>query len=257
VLVPAAVAPLRDRAGEAALFLDYDGTLAPIVDDPAGARPVPGVPELLVRLGSRLRVVAVVSGRSVAYLEHALGRPAGVHFAGLYGMEEIDVDGRLHRDAAAEQWRGTVGEVTAELLRDAPAGVEVEPKGLSVTVHWRRAPALAAEEAQKAVAAIAARTGLVAQPGRMAFELRPPVDADKGTVVARLGAGRPVVGCFGDDVGDIPAFEAVLALGRAGARAVTVAVAGTESPPELVAMADVVVPGPDAAVALLEVVADS
>ncbi len=253
--VPAAVAPLRDRAAEAALFLDYDGTLAPIVDEPADARPVPGVPEILARLGERLAVVAVVSGRPVAYLEEALGRPSGVHLAGLYGVEEIDVDGTLRRDAAAEQWRGTVADATAVLLRDAPAGAEVEPKGLSVAVHWRRASPAAAGEAQQAVAAVAARTGLVAQPGRMSVELRPPVGADKGTVVERLGAGRPVVGCFGDDVGDVPAFEAVLAFRHAGATAVTVAVVDTESPPELVALADVVVAGAEAAVALLEAVA--
>jgi trehalose 6-phosphate phosphatase len=248
------VAALRDRAAEAALFLDYDGTLAPIVDDPAGARPLPGVPELLARLGDRLAVVAVVSGRPVAYLEGALGRPARVHLAGLYGMEEIGADGALRRDAAAEEWRDAVGDVAASLLRDVPPGVVVEPKGLAVTVHWRRAPARAGP-ARAAAAAAAARSGLVTQPGRMSIELRPPVHADKGTVVLRLGAGHAVVGCFGDDVGDLPAFDAVSALGRAGATTVTVAVADAESPPEVVARADVVVQGPGGAVALLEAIA--
>lgn len=252
--LPAAVLPLRDRAEEAALFLDYDGTLAPIVDDPAGALPVPGVPALLARLASRLALVAVVSGRPVTYLERVLGRPTGVHLAGLYGMEEIGVDGALRRDAAAEGWRGAVEEATAALLGHVPPGVEVEPKGLSVTVHWRRAPG-EERRAQRAAAAAARQTGLLLQPGRMSRELRPPVHQDKGTVVARLGAGRRVVGCFGDDVGDLPAFEAVAALGRAGATTVTVAVADAESPPELVAMADVVVHGSESAVALLEDIA--
>ncbi len=246
--------PLRERAEEAALFLDYDGTLAPIVDDPAGARPVPGVPELLARLGARFGVVAVVSGRPLAYLQGALGRPPGVRMAGLYGMEEIGADGVLRRDPAAEGWRGSVQEVTDVLSRDAPPGVEVEPKGLAVTVHWRRAPE-AEEWVREAAASAAARTGLRAEPGRMSVELRPPVAADKGTVVARLGARHPVVGCFGDDLGDIPAFEAVAALGRAGAATVTVVVADAESPPQLLAMADVSVAGPEAAVALLEAIA--
>ena len=252
--VPSGVAPLRDRAAEAALFLDYDGTLAPIVADPVGARPLLGVPELLAALGDRLGVVAVVSGRPVAYLEGALGRPPRVHLAGLYGMEEIGGDGRLRRDAAAEEWRDAVGDATASLLRGLPPGVEVEPKGLAVTVHWRQAPRAAAT-VRAAAAAAAARTGLVAQPGRMSIELRPPVPADKGTVVLRLGTGHAVVGCFGDDVGDVPAFDAVSALGRAGATTVIVAVADLESPPEVIARADVVVQGPVEAVALLRAIA--
>lgn len=254
--LPPLLAPLRDRSAEAALFLDYDGTLAPIVDDPADARPVPGVPELLGRLGERLAVVAVVSGRPLAYLEAALGRPLGVHLAGLYGMEEIGPDGIPRRDEAAGAWRGSVDVATAELLGAAPAGVGVEPKGLSVTVHWRQAPA---QESwvREAVAAVAARTGLRQQAGRMSIELRPPVAGDKGTVVARLGAGHPVVGCFGDDLGDVPAFEAVGAFRRAGATTVTVAVlaerAGT--PREIVEMADMTVDGPERAVGLLEGIA--
>ena len=253
--LPPRLVPLRKRAKEAALFLDYDGTLAPIVDDPAGARPIPGVPDLLARLGARLGVVAVVSGRPLAYLSGALGRPAGVRMVGLYGMEEIGADGVLRRDPDAESWRANVGEVTDALRRSTPPGVEVEPKGLAVTVHWRRAPEAEAW-VRGAASCEAARTGLRVQPGRMSVELRPPVAADKGTVVARLGACHRVVGCFGDDLGDIPAFEAVSALGRAGAETVSVAVADAESPPELLALADVIVASPEGAVALLEAIAE-
>lgn len=252
--LPPALAPLRDRPKEAALFLDFDGTLAPIVEDPATARPLAGVPELLARLGARLDVVAVVSGRPLEYLEGAIGRPRGVHLAGLYGMEEVGSDGVLRRDEGAEAWRGTVETVTTELLGAAPPGIGVEPKGLSVTLHWRRAPEQEGW-AHEAVASAVARTGLEARPGRMSFELRPPVAVDKGAVVARLGAGHGVVGCFGDDLGDIPAFEAVAALGRSGATTVTVVVVDAESAPEVVAMADLVVDGPGAAVALLEAIA--
>ncbi len=248
--VPAAAAPLRDRAAEAALFLDYDGTLAPIVEDPGGARPLPEVPELLARLARRLAVVAVVSGRPVAYLADALGRPEGVHLAGLYGMEEIGGDGVLRCDASAEEWRATVADATAALVHEAPPGVEVEPKGLAVALHWRRVPG-EADRAREVAAAVVARTGLVAQPGRMSVELRPPVHADKGTVVLRLGARSGVVGCFGDDVGDLPAFDAVSTLRRAGATTVTVAVVDAESPPEVVAAADLVVQGPQGAIDLL------
>jgi len=252
--LPPAVAPLRDRAGEAALFLDYDGTLAPIVDDPAAALPAPGARAVLGRLGSRLGTVAVVSGRPVAFLEGMLGRPRGVHLAGLYGMEQIRADGTFELDAAAAPWCPGVEEVAEALRRRAPPGVGVEAKGLSVTVHWRRAPGAEAW-VREAVAAAAARTGLRPHEGRRSLELRPPVPTDKGSVVRRLGSGRPVVGCFGDDLGDLPAFEAVAALRAAGATTVTVAVVDAESAPEVVALADLTVDGPEGAVALLEAIA--
>jgi len=252
--LPAVLQPLRDRGAEAALFLDYDGTLAPIVADPAGAQPVHGVRELLGRLGARLGLVAVVSGRPVHYLSGVLGEPAGVVLSGLYGMEEVGRDGELRRDTGAEQWRPVVAEATAALGGAAPRGVEIEPKGLSVTLHWRQSPG-SEGWARETVAALCARTGLVAQPGRMAIELRPPVHVDKGTVVARLGLGSPVVGCFGDDLGDLPAFAAVAELGRSGATIARVAVADAESPPEVAAAADLVVEGPEAAVALLQEIA--
>ena len=70
-------------------------------------------------------------------------------------------------------------------------------------------------------------------------------------MVRRLGAGHPVVGCFGDDLGDLPAFAAAGELAAAGAIVARVAVAGGDSPPEVAAAADVVVPGPGEAVALL------
>ena len=95
---------------------------------------------------------------------------------------------------------------------EAPAGVYVEPKGLTVTLHWRNAP-----ETGPWAHAFAAREeagrGLRVYPGRMSLELRPPLDVDKGTVVRSLAEGMRAVAVFGDDLGDLPAFEAA---GRAG-----------------------------------------
>jgi trehalose 6-phosphate phosphatase len=252
--LPAVLVPLRDRASEAALFLDYDGTLAPIVDDPAGAWPVRGVPELLARLGERLALVAVVSGRPVRFLVDMLGRPPGVHLTGLHGLEVMTLDGVVQAAPGAEEWRPVVAEVAREAARGAPAGAEVEPKGLSVTLHWRRAPH-AGGWATEIARSVAARTGLVAHPGRMSIELRPPVHADKGTVVARLAAGWPVVGCFGDDLGDLPAFDALAELAADGVTVARVAVAGSGSPVEVSARADLVVQGPEEAVRMLRAVA--
>ncbi|HEX3947553.1 MAG TPA: trehalose-phosphatase, partial [Acidimicrobiales bacterium] len=91
--LPAVLAPFRDHPATAALFVDFDGTLAPIVEDPAAARPFSGVPELLVALAGRFGLVAVVSGRPVRFLQDVLGQSPGVHLAGLYGMEEVGTDG--------------------------------------------------------------------------------------------------------------------------------------------------------------------
>lgn len=248
--LPAVLRPLRDRPGDSALFLDYDGTLAPIVDDPAGARPVEGAAEVLAALGRHLALVAVVSGRPAAYLRNNLGTPSGVHLAGLYGMEEVGASGELRRSAEAEAWEPVVAAATQRAIETAPPGAEVEPKGLTVTLHWRRAPEAegwATETAHREAVA----TGLAVQPGRMALELRPPIGADKGTVVAALGAGHPVVAYFGDDLGDLPAFEALAAMAATGTRVARVAVSGGDSPAAVATAADLVVDGPVAAVALL------
>lgn len=252
--LPPALERVRERGRDAALFLDYDGTMAPIVADPAGARPVAAVPELLERLAARLGLVAVVSGRPVGFLADTLRRPKGVHLAGVYGMEEVGADGSSSLAPGAEQWRGAVERVARAAVASAPPGAEVEDKGLALALHWRRAPD--AETWARAVADDeGGRAGLVAQPGRMAIELRPPLDIDKGTVVRRLAVGYPVVACFGDDVGDLPAFRVLADLERHGVEVARVVVADAESPNELVGMADVVVQGPDEAVAMLEALA--
>lgn len=246
--LPAVLEPLRRRPAESALFLDFDGTLAPIVPDPAAARPLDGVPDVLARLARRLDLVAVVSGRPAAFLVDALGSPPGVHLAGLYGMEEVR-GGAVHRSTDAEAWRPLVDEATRMARRDAPPGAEVEAKGLTVALHWRRAPHAAGWASE--VRSWAEAEGLVAQPGRMAVELRPPVGADKGSVVARMAAGHGVVAFFGDDVGDLPAFAALDALAATGVAVARVAVADEETAPEVSAAADLVVAGPPEAVALL------
>jgi trehalose 6-phosphate phosphatase len=250
------------------LFLDFDGTLAGIVADPRDAQPVPGVPALLEELARRFALVAVISGRPTAFLADVLHAPDGVVLAGLYGLE------RALRGPEHEAWTGVIRAVVAEALAGAPPGVYVEPKGLTVTLHWRQAPeqegwVLAFAERQRA------ERGLLVHEGRHERELRPPLDVDKGTVVralvaehdaehdAEAGAGaRPIehVAAFGDDIGDLPAFAAVGDLvGRDGRRldAVRVAAVDTESPAVVAARADLTVPGAAGAVALLRALADA
>jgi len=248
--VPGPLRPLAAAPGAAALFLDYDGTLAPIVDDPAAARPEPGTAELLGEMAARLGLVAVVSGRPGAFLARMLGPPPGVHLVGLYGLEAIGPDGSARTRPDVERWRPVVASVTDRLREASPPSVRVEPKGLTVTLHWRGAPEGAAWAAESA-AAEARRTGLVLQPGRLAVELRPPVALDKGSVVAEMGRGFAAVACFGDDLGDLPAFAALDGLAAGGAEVARVVVADRETAPEVLAAADVVVEGTGAAQVLL------
>jgi trehalose 6-phosphate phosphatase len=101
---------------------------------------------------------------------------------------------------------------------------------------------------------VAAR-GLAAHPGKMSVELRPPVRTDKGTVIAELGADLEAVCFIGDDRGDLPGFEALRLMRSEGKSTLAVAVAGPETPVELLDSADLVVAGPEGVIALLEVLA--
>lgn len=262
--LPELLRPLAAEPARSALFLDFDGTLAAIVEDPTGARPLPGVPSLLADLAASFGLVAVISGRPTAFLVDVLGAPPGVTLAGLYGLE------RALRGPDYLAWASVIDEVVAEASAAAPEGVYVEPKGLTVTLHWRRAP-----EHKDWVVAFAARQherrGLVVHPGRHERELRPPLDVDKGTVVRALVAehdegsehdegAEPLraVAAFGDDIGDLPAFAAVGELRAADGRplvAVRVAAVDTESPPAVAAAADLSVRGAAGAVELLRLLA--
>jgi trehalose 6-phosphate phosphatase len=238
---------LRARPERVALIVDYDGTLAPIVEDAAAAVPHEAVPGLLTRLAPRLGLLAVVSGRPLDFLHDHV--PAGLALAGLYGLE-VEVDGRRQDHPQAGNWREVVDDVAARAEARCPAGVVVERKGLSVTLHYRTAPEHAEAVAEHARAE-ARRSGLLARPARMSWELHPPIDVDKGTAVLELADDFPVVVVAGDDVGDLPAYDALDRLEESGVATLRIAVASAEAPPQLLERADLVVDGPEGLVALL------
>ncbi len=230
---------LRARLGAAitnvAVFTDFDGVLAPLVDDPSDARPVAGAVNALKALRDGGATVMVVSGRPVAFLAERLG-DADLDLVGLYGLEQrIDGDCSTHPEAA--QWKPVVDRVADRALRELP-DTRVEEKGVSLTLHYREAP----ERSQKVEAwakSVAIESGLEMRSARQSVELHPPVRVDKGTSVRdHTPASASAVVYFGDDVGDLPAFDAVLEV--AGQRPhLRVLVTNEQVPASLADVADV------------------
>lgn len=247
--------PFRDRPQRAAILSDFDGTLAPIVDDPTAAVAQPGTLEILALLAERYGVVGVISGRPVSYLLDRLGPAASaLHLRGVYGLERADL-GEVSEQEGVGAWRDLLGQVADQADRDAPEGVGVERKGLAVTLHIRNATG-AADWMGEFAATVADDHGLITSPGRMSVEIRPPVETDKGTVVRELGSGMDAVCFLGDDSGDLPAFAALAEMRGAGTATLAVAVSSPEAPADLFDRADLVLDGPEEVQALLRQLAD-
>lgn len=243
VLDPFLAAP--DRA---AILCDFDGTLSPIVEHADEAVALPGVRHTLDALSRRYSVVGVISGRPIAYLAAQL--PSSVVLSGVYGLETRR-DGRVQRHPEAASWTSVVDEV-ARAAASSPGDVlEVEHKGLSLTLHYRTHPE-DEEEVVRWASAAARDSGLLLRAAKMSVELHPPVSRDKGTAVEELAAGAQAVCFLGDDVGDLPAFDALDRLAARGATTLRVAVTTVESVTEVVDRADLRVDGPEGALALLQ-----
>jgi len=232
------------------VFSDFDGTLAPIVDDPAAALPLPGVVDVLTDLARRYGRVGVISGRPASFLQTHLGG-RGLFLSGLYGLELVE-GSTVQPVAEAEPWRLVVDEAAGAAEAELPGSLGIERKGLSVTVHYRNDPAQR-EAAERWTAARAGATGLALHVARMSFELRPPVELDKGTVLAAAAEGRRQVCFLGDDRGDLEAFDTLDRMAADGAAVVKVGVRSPEAPDEILERADVVVDGPEGSLSFLRV----
>lgn len=211
-----------DRAGRLILLLDFDGTLAPIVDRPELARLPDGTRELLEALLARPDVdAAIVSGRGMADARERAGLE-GLPYAGNHGME-IEGPGvsRVHPEAAAA--RPALESVRARLVREL-AGVEgalVEDKGLTLSVHYRLVSRDRVPAVREAVRAAAGSAGdaLQVTEGKEVLEVRPRVEWDKGRAVEFLldhfspAPGVPVL-YIGDDTTDEDAFAALRRRGQ-------------------------------------------
>jgi trehalose 6-phosphate phosphatase len=244
---------LADPA-DAVVAVDFDGTLAPIVERPEDARPAPGATEVLVGLCGVVAACAVVTGRAAeeAVRLGELDAVPGLVVFGHYGLQRW-VDGRLESPPPTAEI-AQARMLLQAVLAAAPDGVHLEDKEHSLVVHTRPAadPVAALAAILPQVEAVAGRLGLETVPGRYVVEVRPP-GTDKGLAVRRLvsEAGAHVAVYVGDDLGDVAAFDAVDAMRAEGGGGLTVASVGADAPPQLAQRADLVLDGPDAVVAFL------
>ncbi|MDQ3982859.1 MAG: trehalose-phosphatase [Actinomycetota bacterium] len=251
--------PFLENPSRAGVFLDFDGTLSEIVRIPSEARPVEGAVDLLADLARRYAVVAIVSGRAAPQLMDWLGPE--VEIWGVHGAERA-LKGHVELSELAAPYRSLMQKVHEEaaqrVARLRLEGAIVEDKGVMVTLHYRAADDLErARAAMESLASdLAARYDLTRVAGRASFELRPPMEFSKAAVVRERGKGLDAVAFFGDDVVDLPGFDALDELAAAGAAALRVAVRSDEAPPELIERADVVVEGPLGALEVLRRLAD-
>jgi len=250
-----ATAAEPDRTG---FFFDFDGTLAPIQQDPETVQAAPEVLEPLARLATLVGRVGIVSARPVEFLRPQFSAVQPVTLHGLYGLEQSRAGGEVTTEPAAEPWIPVIADLTERARAELPGGALVEYKRLSVALHYRSAPELAADVAAWAERE-AGRLGLRVQTGRMVVELKPPVQRDKGSVISEEIGDLGCAWYFGDDVADLAAFGALSAReARAdGFTGVRVAVANPETGSAVTGAADLVLDSPKAVSALLTEVVDA
>jgi trehalose 6-phosphate phosphatase len=229
----------RSEPEQAAVLLDVDGTLAPIVARPEDSAVPDETRAEIERLTRRYGLVACISGRPSADVRRLVG-VEGIEYVGVHGLE------------ADPEARRFAPQLEAFAERIAWPWTVENKGGVTLSFHYRQA-----EDEQEAarrtaeVARAAEEAGLRPHQGRKVLEVRPPVQADKGTAVGRLLDGRPLSRALyaGDDTTDLDAFRG---LDEAGLDvALKVAVASPEMNPQLLTEADLVVDGPGELLSLL------
>lgn len=243
---------------------DMDGTLSPIVDDPTEAVIHPDAPAALLSLAEFVQTIAIVTGRP-AHQAISLGGLDDLALTMLERDRELYVLGQYGN----ERWSATQRRVTSPrppsglsafeqelpglLSQGDAAEAWVEEKGLAVAIHTRRLPdpEEALERLEPLVTRAADDHGLTTEPGRHVLEVR-AAGMDKGAAVrglmTELDAGG-VLFC-GDDLGDLEAFRAVIALREQGLAGLLVC-SGSSEETALRELADVVVDGPAGVIELL------
>lgn len=260
-----AMRAVMDRPEQTMLALDFDGTLAPIIDDPEHAHADPHAVSALARLGSLLGSVVVITGRPVRTAVRLGGFREleglrSMTVLGQYGVERWDADGDRFELPPTPEGITHVQEELPDLLAGLGLDdVRIEDKGRAIGIHTRELAesADAFEKLAEPLRGLANRYQLKLEPGKNVWEIRAP-GIDKGdalaAIVAEKGVGTVIFA--GDDLGDLPAFEAVERFRDQGHPGLLVCSASHEED-ALTDMADLVLDGPTGVAEWLDRLADS
>ncbi|MBW3561300.1 MAG: trehalose-phosphatase [Actinobacteria bacterium] len=204
----------RLERNQPAVFLDYDGTLTPIVDDPEDATLPPAAREAIVRL-SQLCTVAVVSGRDLDDVRGMVDIP-GIHYAGSHGFDILTPDGESIQKG--REFLPSLDEAERELATrmEHIGGARIERKRFAIAVHYRQVDDTDVPDVEAAVdAAMADHDDLRRTGGKRIYELRPDIEWHKGEALRflletlDLDQAGVVPMYLGDDVTDEDAFRAI------------------------------------------------
>jgi trehalose 6-phosphate phosphatase len=233
----------KQRVG---LVTDMDGTISYITEKPEDAVVTPRNYELLQKLNEKLTLVAIVSGRDVRSVTTRMALP-GVTYIGNHGLERC-VNGQVKHNFDIEKYLPALAISVEELKQISLDGIQVEDKGVTVTLHYRQTENTeeVRDQLYPIVKEIASREELDFFEGRMIFELRPPVKADKGIAFEKLVQEFMLdsVIYIGDDTTDIAALTMARQLREQKACfAVGVGVMSNDNPDELPIEADLLVSG--------------
>jgi trehalose 6-phosphate phosphatase len=207
-------------ASHVLLLADYDGTLAQIVGRPEDAALSANVRQKLQALAGKREIsVGVISGRSIDELK-SLVALEGIYYSGNHGLE-IEVPGLKYVNPGAEAARVTMLDLAAQLAEalENIDGVIVQNKGFSVSVHYRLAKpdkeSIITEAVKRITAPHVDQGELMVYPMKKLWEIRPPIDWDKGKAVefiggkikANLKLSSLLTIYLGDDTTDEDAFK--------------------------------------------------
>ena len=254
-----ALAPILQDPDASALLFDLDGTLAPIMPAPDDVVLPEGTGKALASIAERYGLVACVSGRNADGAKKIVGLD-GITYIGCHGLELIQAGSdEVEICAGVEKYSPAIKAFIQEHFTEylTEAGIGLEDKGYIQVFLWRTADNQdEAEQRLRSVAQAADTAGLSTQWGRKVLEIRPPVEANKGTALTALLKNNPARFALyaGDDRTDLDAFKALRTLEREGkiARAICVGVSSSEGPDEISDTADLVVDGIDGIARLLD-----